>query len=118
MPDEILYCPAVLEEVFEERRRQHKKWGEQNHRDGTLKACSVDAANYAKAHCQEAFEGGWGDWEMILREEFFEAMAEADPVKLRAELIQVAAVAVAWAQAIDRRDRYGLVETTKGWAKP
>lgn len=30
-------------------------------------------------------------------------MAEKDPVNLRAELIQVAAVAVAWVEAIDRR---------------
>jgi hypothetical protein len=32
-----------------------------------------------------------------------EALAEDDPTLLRAELIQVAAVAVAWVEAIDRR---------------
>lgn len=43
------------------------------------------------------------DWLHILREEVAEAFAETDPVALRGELVQVAAVAVAWAEAIDRR---------------
>lgn len=42
-------------------------------------------------------------WKDILNEEFYEAMAEEEPVKLRTELIQVSAVAAAWAEAIDRR---------------
>jgi malonyl CoA-acyl carrier protein transacylase len=42
-------------------------------------------------------------WEHILTEEHYEAMAEEDPTRLREELIQVAAVAVAWVEAIDRR---------------
>ena len=32
------------------------------------------------------------------------ALAEVEPAKLREELIQVAAVAVAWIEAIDRRE--------------
>jgi hypothetical protein len=42
-------------------------------------------------------------WVDILEEEVAEAAAESDPAKLRAELVQVAAVAVAWIEAIDRR---------------
>jgi hypothetical protein len=64
----------VLDEVQDERRRQDAKWGEQNHPDGT-----------------------------IALEEVFEALVETDPAKLRDELLQVAAVAVAWVEAIDRR---------------
>ena len=44
-------------------------------------------------------------WLHILREEVFEAFAEDDPAKLRAELIQVAAVAVQWVEAIDRAEK-------------
>lgn len=36
-------------------------------------------------------------------DEFYEAMAERDPAKLRAELLQVSAVAAAWVESIDRR---------------
>ncbi|MFI1165600.1 hypothetical protein ACH4UM_18790 [Streptomyces sp. NPDC020801] len=41
--------------------------------------------------------------EPTVAEEALEALAEDDPGKLRAELVQVAAVAVAWIEAIDRR---------------
>jgi hypothetical protein len=40
---------------------------------------------------------------LILREEVYEAFAEEDPAALRTELIQVAAVAATWVDAIDRR---------------
>lgn len=42
-------------------------------------------------------------WLLIALEEVFEALAESDPAKLRAELVQSAAVHVAWIEAIDRR---------------
>jgi hypothetical protein len=42
-------------------------------------------------------------WLLIALEEVFEALVEDDPVKLRAELVQAAAVLVAWIEAIDRR---------------
>jgi hypothetical protein len=84
---------AVLGEVAAERDRQDAKWGEQNHVDG--------------------------DWSLVLAEEYGEACKEAlgvrfspDAVRrgdhefaLREELLQVAAVAVAWVEAIDRRRR-------------
>jgi hypothetical protein len=44
-------------------------------------------------------------WAHILTEEFYEALAEADPEKLREELVQVAAVAVAWVECLDRMRR-------------
>ena len=105
IPSEILNCPSILEEVFQERKRQFEKWGEQNHPDGTGLGGSRDDADYAQAQCKEFAEDGHCTWELILREEFFEAMAETDPDKLRCELIQLAAVTVQWIQAIDRRAR-------------
>ena len=41
-------------------------------------------------------------WDTIFREEVYEALSEIDPVKMRAELIQAAAVAVAMIEHIDR----------------
>lgn len=98
----------VLAEIAEERARQDARWGEQNHPDGTGQAYELSTipeltADFAKQRCDSAFEGGTGTWEHILHEEFCEAMAEDDPVRLRAELLQTAAVAVHWIEALDLR---------------
>jgi len=105
---------GVLEEVSQERVRQDAKWGEQNHPDGTgddWAMCSgqhigwaEEAADDARRRCQEASTKPWGDtFALILNEEVAEAFAESDPSRLREELLQVAAVAVNWIEAIDRR---------------
>jgi hypothetical protein len=93
----------VLAEVQAERERQDVKWGEQNHPDGTGSQEQQAAAGLARSWCQDAFGSGYGTWSDVLAEEVAEANAERDPAKLRAELIQVAAVATAWVAAIDRR---------------
>lgn len=103
---------GVFSEVQAERERQNVKWGEQNHPDGTGPRMAVpgrlcyeaDAARDARLHCQAAAYRGECTWRDILREEVYEAFAESDPAALRTELIQVAAVAVQWVQAIDRRE--------------
>jgi len=94
---------GVLAEVAAERAAQDARWGEQNHPDGTGNKSQQDQAERAREWCQSAFGSGYGTWSDILAEEVAEANAERDPARLRAELIQVAAVAVAWAEAIDRR---------------
>lgn len=91
----------VLDLVYAERVRQVEKWGEQNHPDGTHH--SPIHADMVRRDCERAFRDGRGTWRHILSEEVAEAYAETDPEKLRAELVQVAAVAVAWVEAIDRR---------------
>jgi hypothetical protein len=93
----------VLAEVDAERTRQDEKWGVQNHPDGTGYSYLVTKANTARRDCDHEFAAGNGSWRLILREEFAEALACTDPAELRAELVQVAAVAVAWIEAIDRR---------------
>lgn len=98
----------VLHDIAEERARQDAKWGEQRHRDGTGAAYSLSEVaelkvHFARTRCDRAFDRGNGSWEHILYEEFCEAMAEDDPVLLRAELIQVAAVTAHWIEAIDAR---------------
>lgn len=105
-PLEHLVSPRtrVLVDVHNERGRQDAKWGEQNHPDGTRESPnSLANLAAARALCEYHTKRGRPTWLHILREEVYEAFAETDPVKLRAELIQVAAVAVAWVEAIDRR---------------
>ncbi|MFF8910196.1 hypothetical protein [Streptomyces olivaceoviridis] len=114
------FCPehrtppsaVVLAEVAYERARQDQRWGEQNHPDGTGPRvpalvgalCYADeAADRARLACQSAARSGKTTWRLVLGEEVLEALAEDDPAKLRSELLQVAAVAVAWVEAIDRR---------------
>lgn len=106
---------AVLAEVADERDRQDHRWGQQNHPDGTGPRVPVagrlcfaqDAATEARHACERAAAEGSVTWEKVLREEFCEAVAEDDPARLRTELVQVAAVAIAWVQAIDRRRGVG-----------
>lgn len=95
---------TVYGEVAEERIRQDRRWGEQNHPNGTGRHHRREA-DVVREDCEEAFAGGYGTWRHILAEEVAEAMAEEHPERLRAELVQVAAVAVAWVEAIDRRGR-------------
>lgn len=100
----------VLLEIGEERVRQDVKWGEQNHPMGTS-GVHEPTAESAKADCKRAAERGEVTWRHIIEEEFWEAMAEEDPAKLRAELVQLAAVAVAMVESLDRHMAWGGV----GW---
>ena len=127
-PQQRFAMHVVMNEVENERYRQHAKWGEQNHPNGTgdyaddLTAQDIEyiAAATSEPGHREAMTPGAAMAEaakfivdyasknkvvthaQILTEEFFEALAESDPLKLRAELIQVAAVAVQWIECIDR----------------
>lgn len=102
----------ILDEIYAERAAQDAKWGIQNHRDGTGHYPETVDADVARMACQSAAEGGYLDWLHIMREEVAEAFAESDPAKLRAELLQVAAVAAAWIEAIDRRPATARPDTT------
>lgn len=93
----------ILAEVQAERERQDARWGEQNHPNGTGALSCVLERDKARQGCENAFQRGDGTWMHVLIEEVFEAFAEEDPAKLRAELVQVAAVATNWIGAIDRR---------------
>lgn len=95
---------AILRDIAGERDHQDRKWGVQKHPDGTDDGCEAknraDAARYVADTKVGRNELTWWD---ILREEVFEAGAEVDRTKLRAELVQVAAVCVAWVEDIDSR---------------
>jgi len=99
----------VLADIASERHRQDVKWGaDRHHANGTGRAGDAADARDAQARCEMAFENGFGSWRHILDEEHAEVNAEpdlskSDPAALRAELIQEAAVAVAWIEDLDRQ---------------
>ncbi len=93
----------VADEVVAERARQDGRWGEQNHPDGTGSPAQIATGASTRQDCEAAAARGRLTWCDVLREEVAEAFAESDPQLLRAELVQVAAVAMAWVEHLDRR---------------
>lgn len=129
----VLATLNVLDEVFRERVAQDDKWGEQNHPDGTgpdvfweanSLSRAAELADYFRKRCDDRHRNtdgsrtGTGTFLDILLEEVAEAFAEADPTKLRAELIQVSAVAASWAEAIDRRTATPADPGVLPWVDP
>jgi len=113
----VLARCLVLDEICAERAGQDEKWGQQDHPDGTgpdLVWMAAESRDEARTQCDDRFARGAGTWMDILEEEVSEAFAESDPPYLRAELVQVAAVAVAWIEAIDRRLAAEPVEVPGG----
>lgn len=116
----------VLLEIADERQRQRRKHGDQSRlpdacpvllgRPGGASPArlaedvEIPIAARGKSICQTAAEQGRAHFSAILVEEVAEAVgAIGDDAALREELIQVAAVAVQWIEAIDARqaDRGG-----------
>lgn len=95
----------VIASVVAERARQDAKWGAPHdpaRGDGTGEQYEP-RARHAKLRTDAHAAAGRLTWMDILAEEVAEAFAESDPVRLRAELVQVAAVAVKWVRVLDSR---------------
>lgn len=99
---------SVLADIAAERGQQIEKWGIQS----LPSIPGVDAVNVteylgipseadAKEVCQTAHAEGSLSWADVALEEFCEAV-QAPPSKRRAELVQLAAVVVAWIEDLDR----------------
>lgn len=108
---------AAARDAIGERGRQDVRWGQSNHPDlpaGVKLPCAffgIPSADAARLHCETAFRSGTGSNAHILLEEVSEAIEAAhDPVHLRAELVQVAGVALKWIEQIDRRQGFGGAE--------
>lgn len=97
---------SILREVRQERARQDAKWGPIQTIPDFSPGIETMRLFYAGdlETAREVNEGPKASFESVLLEEVFEAMMEDDPVALRAELLQVAAVAVKWVEHIDRRE--------------
>ena len=89
--------------IAEERRRQRARWGTNDWPDGTGSEEWKRRAGELRVQCDAAFDQRVGTWRHILLEEVAEAMAEVDPDRLKAELVQVAAVACQWVESLERR---------------
>lgn len=101
---------AFAEAIDQERQAQLRKFGEQHHPDGTGLAGDREQADQARNICQATAEDGTVAWRHILLEEVAEVLAESDPVALRTELLQVAAVCAAWIHDLDSRQALGTTD--------
>ena len=104
MDEDFARIDAIAAEIAAERRRQVTRWGRQDHPSigpaGTRPFAPV--VRRWKAINDARMASGAHSWDAILLEEVFEALVEVDPARRRAELVQVAAVAAAEIEAIDR----------------
>jgi hypothetical protein len=97
-------------EVIQERINQHEKWGEQNWADfspasSRASRCvdyGIPDESVAKDVVEFHAKSGDLTYADILLEEVSEAFSTPNKTELRKELIQVAAVAQAWVEKIDR----------------
>lgn len=107
--NETEHRAKVLAEVDTERTRQEVKWGQQDHRfvRATHRYNCTLGSEGARWRCEKRFSEGEGSYADILLEEVYEAIDAATEAEARAELVQVAAVAVSAIQAIDRRQSNG-----------
>lgn len=106
---------AVLVEVAQERANQFKRYGDNaDLEDGTGPTeqwllvddpylITRDATGIEAALRRDYERAGKPTWLRLVREEVAEAFAEDDPDRLRAELLQVAALCVSWIEKIDTR---------------
>jgi NTP pyrophosphatase (non-canonical NTP hydrolase) len=112
---------AVLAEIRAERARQDAKWGEQNHNalvwllialeELGEAAEHIEATNYLSTSLMAANLTSWGEWAKkklhTLQWEtgapFIGSVEVGDPASLRKELMQLAAVAVAIIESLDRQ---------------
>ncbi len=99
--------PQVEIDIRRERERQAKRFPP-DHPDGTGWDAPLRIPSVLKirAECRGAFGRGEGTWLHVLVEEVGEVSDADKPQELRAELIQVAAVAQAWVEAIDCRGEH------------
>ena len=97
---------SVLYDVEAERAAQDDRWGQQELPNGTGRNAPPSLrgmSDLAKRRAGLAAAMGELTWRDVLLEEVFEAMDAETVPELRAELVQVAAVAVQWVEAIDRK---------------
>jgi hypothetical protein len=97
----------ALDDVRDERGRQIQKWGIQSLPDGTgvPREWREYKRKFYQERCERHAKEGRVSWMDVLAEEVAEAFAEVNPCCLREELVQVAAVCVAWIEDIDRRSK-------------
>jgi hypothetical protein len=97
----------VSHDALEEVSRNLKRWGIQKHPDvyaGGATQYGLPHSDECREACERAADEGCITWAHILVEEVAEALDTKSPAELRAELIQVIAVAMDWVRDLDQRD--------------
>jgi hypothetical protein len=93
---------VIFDAVKEERKRQHEKWGVQNHE--MLRCEKLDTIKESLNHFRYINDKTQiYDWYTIIQEEIAEAFSETDPAKQREEMVQAVAVAVQIIEYLDRK---------------
>lgn len=96
---------VLLDRVYRERRQQYERWGQQDHEfvhaEPEFRRFARQADRWKQINDARSDDGSTA-WDGILLEEVYEALSETDPHLRVEELIQVAAVALAEAEAIGR----------------
>lgn len=103
----------VYQEVKIERERQDKKFGESNHpsinesipRKFRNQFYGIPTEEESRDKCESNHLNKSVTWADILIEEVAEVVNAKDERDRREELIQVAAVALAWVESIDRKEK-------------
>lgn len=101
--NELRAYKARFADVVAERARQDKLHPG-TFPDGTGSRAAA-AARILREACDSSTRSGKVTFAHVLAEECAEALEEFDPGCLRVELVQVAAVAVRWIEALDERRR-------------
>lgn len=106
----------LFRDICNERVRQIEKWGDTSHPSTPWDVAGIEPnmvlvekqiaeqfERAAKEDCAANFKAGRGTWWHLAHEELAEALAARDEKHRRAELVQLAAVVVAWIEDIDRK---------------
>lgn len=122
--DVLARIGPILGEFSKECRRQQEKWNVQSHPNGTGPSVywglvvgrydAFEAALLYRGITENKARLRTLTWRDILMEEVAEALAEEDPRRLRAELVQVGAVVASWVEKIDRIDLASSGEDRRG----
>lgn len=92
----------ALTAVLEERFFQMETHGIQTYPDGTDPEFAAIALLLEEA-TKHAEHTGSLTWRTVFTEYVYAALGQTDPHRLRSELVQVAAVVIAWIEDVDRR---------------
>lgn len=95
---------SPLYTVYLETLRQDAKWGVQDHPYDTPDGYWASRGAHFEASARRSLKEDGPSWAAILMEEVGEAFQAESPEALEAELVQVAAVAIQWVAAIQRRN--------------
>ena len=100
----------ILSDINSERERQDIKWGIQTHPsvmypdpENNFSLYGILSEEKSRNLNEEAFSEGRGTWSHIALEEFAESIGCTNEKDREGELIQLAAVIVAWIEDLRKR---------------